>query len=115
MHLYWTKNSRGGISMRYSYEFKRKCVDMYRKGIWPETPNGVSKEIFQKTVRKWVRIEDNCGSNALQHKTQNKVWSAEERYELVAQVLAQLRHYRSGLQIYLNLLFHGGNATCHRF
>ena len=75
--------------MRYSYEFKRKCVDMYRKGIWPETPNGVSKEIFRKTVRKWVKIEDNCSPNALQHKTQNKAWSAEERYELVAQVLAE--------------------------
>ena len=25
--------------MRYSYEFKRKCVEMYRQGKWAETPN----------------------------------------------------------------------------
>lgn len=61
---------------------------MYRKGVWPETPKGVVKEIFRGTVRKWVRIEDSCGPYALQHKTQNKEWSAEERYELVAEVLA---------------------------
>ena len=48
------------LFMRYSYEYKRDCVDMYRKRIWPETPNGVAKEIFRRSVRKWVRIEDNC-------------------------------------------------------
>ena len=29
-----------------------------------------------------------CGPEALQHKNQNKEWTAEQRYELVAQVLA---------------------------
>jgi len=24
--------------MRYDYEFKKKCVDMYREGKWPPTP-----------------------------------------------------------------------------
>ena len=28
--------------MRYSYEFKRKCVELYREGIYPSTPGGVS-------------------------------------------------------------------------
>lgn len=74
--------------MRYSYEFKRKCVEMYRKGILPDTPDGVSKKIFRDTVRKWVRIEDAQGPEALKHKSQNKVWSVEEKYELVSQVLA---------------------------
>ena len=26
--------------MRYSYEYKRKCVELYREGKWPETPEG---------------------------------------------------------------------------
>ena len=30
--------------MRYSYEFKRKCVEMYHRGECPETPNGISEE-----------------------------------------------------------------------
>ena len=38
--LYWTP-SRGGIIMRYTYEYKRKCVELYREGKWPETPEGV--------------------------------------------------------------------------
>jgi transposase len=39
-------------------------------------------------VRKWVRIEEACGPDALRHKNHNKVWTPEERYELVARVLA---------------------------
>lgn len=35
-----------------------------------------------------MRIEESCGSEALKHKNQNKDWTAEERYELIAQVLA---------------------------
>lgn len=74
--------------MRYSYEFKRKCVDEYRKGSYLETPEGITKSRFHKTIRQWVRIEESCGTEALRHKKQNKVWTPEERYELVAQVIA---------------------------
>ena len=29
--------------MRYSYEYKLECIELYRKGIWPETPEGKNK------------------------------------------------------------------------
>ena len=29
--------------MKYSYEYKKQCVELYRQGKWPETPEGVSK------------------------------------------------------------------------
>lgn len=74
--------------MRYSYEYKKKCVELYRQGKWAETPEGVKEKWFRKTVRGWVRMEEACGPEALQHKKQNKVWTAEEKYELVAKVLA---------------------------
>ena len=74
--------------MRYSYEYKRKAVELYRQGLWPETPDHVSTENFHKTIRGWVRIEDACGPDALQHKNHNKTWTPEERYALVARVLA---------------------------
>ena len=74
--------------MRYSYEFKRKCVEMYHRGEYPETPNGISEKRFHWQVRKWVRIEESCGPDALRHKNQNKEWTPEERYALVARVLA---------------------------
>ena len=80
--------------MRYSYEFKLKCVELYRKGLYPETPEGISNVHFHKMIRKWARVEEANGPEVLHHKNQNKVWTAEERYELVAQVLVG-RSYKS--------------------
>ena len=74
--------------MRYSYEYKKLCVEMYRQGKWPETPVGVKQKSFHLTIRKWTRMEEACGPEVLHHKSQNKVWTAEEKYELVAKVLA---------------------------
>ena len=74
--------------MRYSYEYKKMCVEMYRQGKWPETPEGVSTERFHHAVVEWHRLEKACGTKVLRHKKQNKVWTAEEKYELVAKVLA---------------------------
>ena len=74
--------------MKYSTEFKLKCVEMYREGRYPETPNWLSKEQFHKTVRWWCRIEEAAGAEGLEHKEQNKAWTVEERYKLVVKVLA---------------------------
>ena len=49
---YW-----GYYYMKYSYEYKRMCVEMYRKGKWVETPEGIQKESFHKMIRGWSRIE----------------------------------------------------------
>ena len=84
---YWTP-SIGGIIMRYSYEYKMQCIELYRQGEWPETPEGIKEENFRKTIRRWVRAEESCGAEVLRHKNQNRVWRVEEKYELVAQVLA---------------------------
>ena len=78
---------KGGFSMRYSYEFKRKCVELYREGKWPETPEGVKKKRFRYEIREWVRIEDANGPEGLRHTGTQKKWTPESRYELVAQVL----------------------------
>ena len=74
--------------MRYSYEFKRKCVEMYYEGRYPETPEGISEWRFHKTVRQWVRLAEAQGPDALRHKHQNKIWTPEEKLVLVSQVLA---------------------------
>ena len=75
--------------MRYSYEFKLQCVDYYRKyGTIPDVPDGVSRYTFQHHVREWVRLEDAQGTEVLKHKNFNKVWSAEDKLELVQRVLA---------------------------
>ena len=74
--------------MRYSYEFKRKCVEMYRQGLLPDTPDGISKEQFRREVRKWTRIEDAQGPDALKHKCSYKNWTPEEKLVLVSKVIA---------------------------
>ena len=74
--------------MRYSYEYKRKCVEMYREGKWPETPADVSIRTYHNTVRNWVRIEEACGPEALRHKRLNKVWNPEEKLVLIQRVIA---------------------------
>ena len=86
--LFTGQTSKEGIFMRYSYEFKRRCVEMYYQGLYPDTPDGICCKEFRRTIRKWVRIEESCGPEALKHKAQNKVWSPEDKYELVARVLS---------------------------
>ena len=74
--------------MKYSYEYKKQCVELYRQGKWPETPEGVSTNRFHHAVVEWHRLEKSCGPEALRHKKQNRIWTAAEKYELVAKVLA---------------------------
>lgn len=73
--------------MKYSYEYKEQSVKMYRQGRWPETPEGANAKNFRNMIREWVRIADECGLEALRRRDQNKVWTAEEKYVLVAKVL----------------------------
>jgi len=84
--LYWT-TSIGGIVMKYSDEYKKKCVEMYREGKYPETPEGLSNRQFHDQIREWVRAEEAAGSEVLNHKNQNKIWTTEEKYALVVRVL----------------------------
>ena len=74
--------------MRYSYDYKRKAVELYRQGLWPDTPDGIKTKDFHGTIRKWVRIEDACGPDSLRHKSFNKVWTPEEKLSIVSQVMA---------------------------
>ena len=71
--------------MKYSWEYKLKCVEDYKnKGKWPKD----AKSSLKSKIIYWIRIYDIYGIDGLKHKSQNKVWTAEERFELVAQVLA---------------------------
>jgi len=74
--------------MRYTYEYKLKCVEMYRRGEWPETPEGINQKLFRDTIRRWSRVEESGGPEALKHNNTNRVWNPDEKYELVAKVIA---------------------------
>ena len=84
--LYWT-TSKGGIFMRYSYEFKRKAIELFYQGEWPETPTGVLTHTFHEQIIKWAKQEEFNGSEINKHNPDKRCWSPEKKYELVCQVL----------------------------
>ena len=47
--LYWTP-SKEGILMRYSYEYKKECVELYRQSKWAETPKGEAARLKRRTL-----------------------------------------------------------------
>ena len=73
--------------MRYSYEFKKECVELYKQGKWMEPPEGVTQEAFRKKIRYWVRLVDFHGEEILKHKEQDKKWTAEEKFKWISKVL----------------------------
>ncbi len=75
--------------MKYSWEFKLECVKKYLKGEWTETPENVkSQSTFRHKIVEWTKIYKLYGADGLKHMPMNKEWTAEERYELVVQVMA---------------------------
>ena len=74
--------------MRYSYEYKLECVELFRQGKFPNTPTGTNTKRFRQNIRDWAKMEAYSGPEALKHKNFNKTWSPEEKYELVAKVFA---------------------------
>ena len=74
--------------MRYSYEYKRKCVEMYRSGQWPDTPRGIKEKSFRIMIWKWAKMSETNGPEVLKYKSSNKAWTPEERLELVMQVIS---------------------------
>ena len=85
--FYWTI-SKGGIFMRYSYEFKRKSIELFYQGKWPKTPDGVSTRTFHNQIKEWVKLEQFHDPDINKFRVANKSWSPEEKYKLVCQVLS---------------------------
>ena len=76
--------------MKYSWEFKLECVEKYLKGIWADKPDCTksSDKSFHDRILGWARTYKLYGVDGLKHKSVNKDWTAEERFEIVSQVLA---------------------------
>ena len=73
--------------MKYSYEYKKECIQLYREGIWPQTPAGTNERTFRKSIRLWVRLEELHGPEILKHGN-NINWNPEQKLEIVSRVLA---------------------------
>ena len=84
--LYWT-TSKGGIFMSYSYEFKRKAIELFNQGEWSETPTEVLTHTLHDQIRKWDKQEIFNDPEINKHRTDNQRWSPRKKYELVFQIL----------------------------
>jgi transposase len=74
--------------MKYTVKFKLDCIKKYKDGIHITQPPRLSYHSFIIQVYKWVKRYDDLGINGLKHSLTNKEWTAEQRFELVAKVLA---------------------------
>jgi transposase len=76
--------------VKYSWKLKLECVSKYKNGEYIETP-GKSKsqrKAFLSYVRIWAKDYEDLGIEGLKHSPTNKDWTPEERFALVAKVLA---------------------------
>lgn len=75
--------------MKYSWEYKLECVDKYKNGEYiAHQGTSNQRNCFLRQVRLWAKIYDDLGVDGLKHFSTNKDWTPEERFELVAKVLA---------------------------
>lgn len=76
--------------MKYSWEFKLECVSKYKSGEHIPTPGktGSQRRTFMNQVRAWAKAYEDLGIDGLKHSPANKDWTPEERFALVAKVLA---------------------------
>ena len=75
--------------MKYSWKFKLECVSKYKNGEHIKFL-GTQKQRhnFMIYVREWAKAYEDLGIDGLKHSSTNKDWTPEQRFELVAKVLA---------------------------
>lgn len=74
--------------MKYSKEFKLRCVKMHMAG--ERIPDGwfaSRRKTFLDKVRTWVALYGIHGEAGLGHMPKNRRWAPEERLALVSRVL----------------------------
>lgn len=76
--------------MKYTYDFKLQCVQKYKNGEHVPMPefSGGTKENFQKKVLEWVALYELHGPEALAKKQFDRVWTVEEKLNLICKVEA---------------------------
>jgi len=75
--------------MKYTLEFKLKCVEEYKKnGRIDFAGTREQRKHLMIYVREWAVRFDQYGVDGLRHPQTNKRWTSQERFALVAKVIA---------------------------
>lgn len=69
--------------MKYSYEFKKECVQLYCLEEWGDTGD----KQFRDMIMICSRLENLHGPEVLKHNS-NRVWTTDEKLELISKVMA---------------------------
>ncbi len=54
--LFTGQTSKEGIFMKYSYEFKKECAQLYREEKWADISEGIKEKIFHDAIKKLTLI-----------------------------------------------------------
>ena len=75
--------------MKYTWKFKLECVGKYKNGEYIKAPPGCKyRKTFMNHVAAWAQAYEDLGIEGLKHSPYSKDWMPEERFGLVAKVLA---------------------------
>ena len=76
--------------MKYDWKLKLEYVSKYKKGTYIDRPDicKSSRDNFLHKVRNWAALYDRFGVDGLKNKNYEKNWTKDERFNLVAQVIA---------------------------
>lgn len=55
--------------MHHVYEYKLKCVQLYRQGRYPEILSAVRQNKFRQNIHDGGRVEEKSGLEVLKHKS----------------------------------------------
>ena len=70
--------------MRFTKEFKLKCVKEYQRGGYPPNPGGCNYDTFKSSVRKWSRMYNILGDAAFDKKPKR---SWRDKYEMIQRII----------------------------
>lgn len=73
---------------KYSYEFKKKCVELYRQDLELPTPDTIRRNNFRGIVSYWSRLVEANGLEVLKPRVKkHRYWDPVEELCMVNQVL----------------------------
>ena len=71
------------------------CADSHRRWEWPEIPPDAKEKNFRDMLRAWIRIEDACGSKAMQRRGQNREWTPDQKIWVGNEGVSRCIHKRN--------------------
>lgn len=85
--------------MKYSYEFKKNCIELYKQGKWADTPRGINKYYFRNYIRRWNNLVETHGIEVLKHKSHNNSFLVEDKYNSVLEVVKGKSTYQVSIEL----------------